>query len=376
MARSQDSRIVDAVEAIYGAALTPAVWPEALQRIAEVFEDVGALLIYQRDDGGFGTMVAPGLEAAQLAYVNDGWWRQDIRMGRALERGYDERFAETVTERHILNDEEIVEHPFYRDFLLPQGLGWFAGTSISPDRRVIAALSIQRSRAKPPYSDEELALVERLGRHVEAALRLSIRLINAEVTNLALGEALSRLGVGVFLVDSVGRVVFANPAAEAMVGAGLVSAVGRIATSGVAQGTTLKAARDSAYARDALSAARPVLVRGRDPGSCIALHVFPIAAHAPDRVESLFTEAEAVVIAIDAAATEPDPAVVRDLLGLTLGEARVAALVGAGHRPAEAAVRLGITTETARTVLKRVFAKTGISRQSELAGLMARLVLR
>lgn len=42
----------------------------------------------------------------------------------------------------------------------------------------------------------------------------------------------------------------------------------------------------------------------------------------------------------------------------------------------DAAVRLGITTETARTVLKRVFAKTGTSKQSELAGLLSRLVLR
>ena len=61
---------------------------------------------------------------------------------------------------------------------------------------------------------------------------------------------------------------------------------------------------------------------------------------------------------------------------MTLGEARVASLVGAGVPPREAAEKLGISEETARTVLKRVFAKTGISRQSELAGLLTRLVLR
>jgi len=37
---------------------------------------------------------------------------------------------------------------------------------------------------------------------------------------------------------------------------------------------------------------------------------------------------------------------------------------------------LGITEETARTALKRVFAKVGVSRQSELAALLTKLVLR
>ena len=36
-----------------------------------------------------------------------------------------------------------------------------------------------------------------------------------------------------------------------------------------------------------------------------------------------------------------DPALVRDILGLTLGEARVAALVGSGMAPRAAAEKLG-----------------------------------
>lgn len=38
--------------------------------------------------------------------------------------------------------------------------------------------------------------------------------------------------------------------------------------------------------------------------------------------------------------------------------------------------RLGITTETARTALKRVFSKTGVSRPSELVALLTKPVLR
>jgi DNA-binding CsgD family transcriptional regulator len=92
--------------------------------------------------------------------------------------------------------------------------------------------------------------------------------------------------------------------------------------------------------------------------------------------ERFLTFARAIVLAIDSDADRPaDPAVVRDVLGLTLGEARVAALVGSGRSPRAAAEQLGLTEETTRTALKRVFAKTGVSRQSELASLLAKLAL-
>jgi DNA-binding CsgD family transcriptional regulator len=54
----------------------------------------------------------------------------------------------------------------------------------------------------------------------------------------------------------------------------------------------------------------------------------------------------------------------------------VASLVASGLPPRDAAERLGITEGTARTALKRVFNKVGVSRQSELATLLTKLVLR
>jgi hypothetical protein len=45
-----------AVESIYDAAPDPTRWPIALQAIADCFGDVGAFMIYQREDGGFGAI--------------------------------------------------------------------------------------------------------------------------------------------------------------------------------------------------------------------------------------------------------------------------------------------------------------------------------
>ena len=64
------------------------------------------------------------------------------------------------------------------------------------------------------------------------------------------------------------------------------------------------------------------------------------------------------------------------MLGLTPGEAHIASPVGSGLPPRGAAEELGIPEETARTVLERVSSKVGVTRQSELAALMTKLVPR
>lgn len=61
------------------------------------------------------------------------------------------------------------------------------------------------------------------------------------------------------------------------------------------------------------------------------------------------------------------------LLGLTPSEARIAAAVGAGLPPREAASELGLAESTVRSSLKAVYGKLGLTRQAELTRLIARL---
>lgn len=214
---SRDRRLAEAVAAIYAAATAPALWPETLEAVARVFDDAGANLFYIRDDGSFGIVVTPSMVETQRDY-DAGWWRQDIATQRAIEYGYTDG-VDAKTDRHVVSEEEIASHPYYRDFLRPRGFGWFAGVPISPDPRTALAMTVHRSAAtKPPYTDEELALATWLGRHAEHALRLSARLLTAEMAAIAFSEALTRLDVGVFLVTGSGQVVVANHVAEGLVG--------------------------------------------------------------------------------------------------------------------------------------------------------------
>lgn len=68
-----------------------------------------------------------------------------------------------------------------------------------------------------------------------------------------------------------------------------------------------------------------------------------------------------------------DRDLVRQGLGLTAAEAKLAARLGSGVTLADAAADLGIAFHTARTQLKHIFSKTGARRQSELVGLIGDL---
>jgi DNA-binding CsgD family transcriptional regulator len=64
----------------------------------------------------------------------------------------------------------------------------------------------------------------------------------------------------------------------------------------------------------------------------------------------------------------------RELFGLTPAEARLALALFEGLSPGEAAISFGVSLNTVRVQLGRIFEKTGTNRQSELVRLMMRAV--
>jgi DNA-binding CsgD family transcriptional regulator len=373
-----ESQLLTAVEAIYDAAADPSQWPQALGVIADCFGDAGAVLVWRRDDGSFGTVASEGLLEAQRDYEESGWTRRDIAAVRATERGY--FFSgEPCTNRHLVSKEEMESDPFFVQFRARHGLGPFGCVAVSPDPHIGVILSMQRHADQCEYSDAELKALGRIGRHIEKSLRLSICLLDVELAKVGLGEALARIGIGVFGLDSLGRVVFSNPAGKRLAGDQLQLVQERLRIGAGNARETIDDAIARALrreARDLINDPRPIFVHSSGEDRRLVVYMLPVAPRT-GLAEQFLTHTRAIVLVIEQKLDDPaDPAVVRDVLGLTLGEARIAALVGSGLPPKAAAERLGIAEETARTVLKRVFSKVGISRQSELVAVLAKLVLR
>lgn len=373
----KSERLIAAIESIYIAASNASHWPSALQSIADCFDDVGAILIYGRDDGSFGVIDSPSLKLVSADYALH-WSGRDIRAIRARERGYFFK-RDVLTDRDLLSPAEIETDPFYADFLQRHGLKYFAAATVSPGPHIEVALSVQRALGGAEYSEDELKVIEQLAPHVEAALRLSIHLMDSQAVSVGLGTAMARIGIGVFALDSLGRVISSNTASQALLGDGLNVVQERLVLANPTASAEAMVAIRSALegTPDALEReTKPVLVYRESPKRPLVLYVLPIpvSSHPEDR---FLTRARAIVLLMNPAAAEvADPSLVRDVLGVTLGEAKIAALVGSGLSPKEAAERLGIAEETARSVLKRVFFKVGVSRQSELAAMIARLSIK
>lgn len=372
-----DGLIIRAVEAIYDSAPAPEKWPYALQAIADCFGDIGTVLMWRRDDGGFGTIVSPRLEAAQKDYEENRWYLQDLPAQRVVERSY-LLHGDTVIDREGVSDAEMASHPFYTEFSAHHGIRWRMGVAVSPDPHISVWMALQRGPERDPHTEAERETAGRLGRHVEKSLRLSIRLFDAEGSNRGLSDALSRLGIGVFALDSLGRVVFSNPSAQRLVGdqIQLVNGALRMGTSSQRSEIEPALARALKGGFAVSTDTKPFLLHRTSSQRPLAVYLLPIRL-AENPAEQFLTNTRAIVLVIDPRTDEPaDPGIVRDVLGLTLGEARVAALICAGLTSREAAEKLGIAEETARSVLKRVFSKVGVSRQSELSALLTKLVLR
>jgi DNA-binding CsgD family transcriptional regulator len=367
----------EAVDAIYEAATDPDMWPTALDRIAACTGDVGAVMLWTREDGSFGAIASPGLAEAQRVYQEEGWWRHDVRSQRAVERAYWVT-GDVVTDEDAITPEEMETHPFYAEFLSRFDLYRVAAVGVSPDPMLQAALTIQRAVGRPPFEAAEKAIFARLGRHVERSLRLGIAMIEGETKTQALGQALRRLGTAVFTLDYADRVLFSNAAAETLLQTGplaldngrlVVRTAGRRLSFGAAIAAQLRS-------KNADETEFTPLLLHRQDGTRLAAFRMPIRV-GQDLAEAVLRRSRSLVLVIDQPADAlPDLSLLRDLYGLTSAEARLAAIIGQGASPREAAERLGISEATARTVLKRIYSKTGINRQSQVAVLLSRVGLR
>jgi DNA-binding CsgD family transcriptional regulator len=263
--------------------------------------------------------------------------------------------------------ERFEESGLYREALAPAGLlpGPGLVVPLERDERHVksALLVLPRTPGWKP-SPADRALVERLAPHMVLARRLHVRLVERRHDTEALLSAFDHLALGVVLLAVDGRVTYANrSAADAL---GLAPGFGEPAPGGEDTRTAtwqrvVGAERD--WSRDA------VVLRHPDDGRSLQLVAAPFgwSAHAGPLGRRF---ARAVFIGDPKRRTGDPIGVLHEMYGLTPGETRLTLLLLADCSLDEAAGLLDISPTTARSVLKRIFEKTGTNRQSALVRLL------
>jgi len=189
--------------------------------------------------------------------------------------------------------------------------------------------------------------------------------IALESARMSLLDLLSRLGRAAALVGETGRLIFINVEGEELLRGSIRS--GRFEAWNPRDRVGLHDAIAAAVRSGPTSIAEPIALDRPDRGHSVLVQAIPVSA-------VLAGEPACLVLFSDT--TEPsrgDPSATLELLGLTPAEARLASEVGNGLSPKQAATRLGITTNTARSTLQVIYEKLGIGKQSELARIVTRL---
>ena len=291
-----------------------------------------------------------------------------------------------IPSAELIRQDQLRKTEIYNDVLCKREMESMTLLSCSPTADETLCLSLWRRAADGPIEDEEGAtkLLHLLLPHAYTALQLHSRLRAAEFPKLFSEAALDAMSIAAFLVNADGRVRHMNQLASAAVqnGDGLCMDGSILRAAGHAEDAQLRAliagaalaGRKGAHAASggALSLSRHRLGQVAGERSPYPLHVAVLPVPGADGTMAA-SPCALVFVSDPCAPSRSRAAFLRMLFRLTATESRLADLLLEGLEVRTIADRLGITLDTARFHLKRVLAKTGTNRQSELLRLMLSL---
>jgi DNA-binding CsgD family transcriptional regulator/PAS domain-containing protein len=360
---------------LYAAPLEPEKWQVFLDRLSALIEISSGYMVSICPEEGNVLLAGGGLnfnpEVFQLYNqhygANDPYTRPAMLNSRAT----------------IIQGDEMVSHSdlrrseIYNDLLRRYDLEYM--TLMSCDRSIEDAayfFPLWSSPRHGPMDAASIHLLQTLIPHVQTALRLRTKLAVANTANLFSETALDAMSIAAFLVTSTGHVRHMNQLAVAHIqrNDGLRLNSSRLSATDLRENAQMefliaRAAGGRRNGSDAMPGGAMKISR-RDSQRALQVTIIPT----PDSLSAVTAIPCALVFVHDPSALPRSRAAfMKQLYGLTPTEARLADLLLEGLEVRDIANRLTMTLETARFHLKRVLAKTGTRRQTELMRLMLSL---
>lgn len=362
----------DLVDHIYEAAVLPDLWPGVLDGVAALGRTLNGVLFAvppdERPPGATSVRWISSESAAETTarWMQEGWTQRNLLIERTLKLDR----AGFVRDQDLCTPEEIAREPIYESFRRI-GYGWNTGFLIQVPSGDLLTFNWNRAWADGPISPETLSLLDPLRPHLARAALVSSRLALERAR--AASATLAMLGLPAAILSERHRIVATNALLERL--------MPRVVEEGAAGRLRLRNRRANELFSQALSNAQAlpagvprsqetvfsVPLPSEDEDPPMVLHVLPVRRTARD----VFSAGASIVIVTPVRpGTMPAASVIRGLFDLTATEARIARLIGGGHSVREIAADSNTSEGTVRTQLKAVFAKTGVTRQSELVGLL------
>jgi DNA-binding CsgD family transcriptional regulator/PAS domain-containing protein len=364
-------RLLALIETIYAAVQEPLLWSVVMEGIAEAVHGESTSIFARFPENNLLSMtrtdsVAWDAYATYYASVN------------VLMQHCDEQFPDgSVRYAHrALSDASLEKTEFYNDFFRRHDMHYSMGLKVPLGEQPAAYITCQRPKSSGPFSEREGVVYETLLPHLQRALMLHLQLVQTQSQVLGLETEIDSLGHAVFGLDRRGRMILSNRQAESItqVGDAIRLLSGEMLVSVFPeQNQRLQACLSSAIAVGAgigASSGGSLLLNRKSGKEPLRVSAIPFLSPLPGSSAQL-----TALVFVSDPASQPlsRGATLRALYALTPAEARIADLLLQGLETRDVANGMGLTLETARFHVKRVLAKTGTKRQTELMRLMLSL---
>lgn len=388
MAAIKMTGLSELIGLIHDAGLTPASWPESIDRIRVAMSGTAALLFTPQHAPEAGGMAISSQLSADVMEHCAGMHRQmeqRLHAGGGMKRKF--LIPGTVaTDEDLSSRQSLADGTNYRNLLASANFTRLCTSLIvGPGSATVPAtvISIFRGLDAPPFGRGAKNLLRLLVPHLSRSLALMYRLREAEQTLAASLAALDKMACGVVLFGRLGTVVHSNRLASALLaendGVGLEGKLQqgpRLAAASEALGAGLNrlvAGAVSAASAERCCAAHGMRLPRKSGRAPIVIGISPLPLHR--KFECNAEPALAIGFLFDSALSPlPDAHLLAETYGLTPAETRLVGELCSGLTLGRIGECHGVSTETLKSQLKSIFAKTGMRRQMEvvrLANLLA-----
>jgi len=237
----------------------------------------------------------------------------------------------------------------------------------------LEAISIWRGSDQKPFEPSDLEFLELLFPHIQAALNTRRALLQLDARAARADAVLDVAPGAVFILDSRGKVVQRNLAAESLLSLrdGLSTRQDRLVAGHAPTHAQLQALITSAVGAGSATLSHPggAIAVPRPSGKRpFYAAVFPL------RLPVMTGPAHVLVLVTDPEASASFPGeILKTLFGLTHAEAGIANALLAGNSIEEIADMRHVTSGTLRIQMKAILSKTNTRRQSGLIRLLQSL---
>ncbi|MEQ1439030.1 helix-turn-helix transcriptional regulator [Fontimonas sp. SYSU GA230001] len=295
-----------------------------------------------------------------------------------------------LPEDEVVTAEELIgrqwlQSAVYLEYLKPLDIRHLLGADIYTKEGIECRLRITRGHSAEPFSADDKAVVRFLLPHLKRAIQLHARLDFLECERQLFAGTVNRMLLGMISIAQDGTILETNQEARRILAekdgiwlSGNTLCVDSSQESRDLQRMIRTALSDSLSASggdhgepgvvEAMSVSRP---SGRAKLG-VLVRTIPLGPWSESK------QRPAVVVFLrdpESNAAQPSQELVRRLFGLTRMEAQLALLLAEGLTLDEAAEQMNVRRNTARTHLRSIFCKTGVTRQTMLVRLLLNSVL-